>query len=387
MNTTTNTESETELIFIPLVEIEIFTPEEEALMRPPEKPKPESKLLPAIIPGERFLQIRYPQRPVLVSSLLLQGTKMLLAGSSKAGKTWLLMSLAIALANGQPWLGFATQQSRVLYVNLEILDDIFQDRCRMVLDALKLDSLGTMSVLLLRGYETDIAVLAARIVSLIKEGDGFDVVIIDPVYKCYDWRDENSASDMADLLKYLECIVAATGASVVFSTHFSKGNQASKNILDRVSGSGVFARDADTFVSFTEHLEEDHYSVELVIRNGPAEPPFVVRREFPVFHRTDLDPTLLKRSNRRAKTTTPAPIGRPAKWTPAEILGLLDGAGTTFSNWEKAAKEKLGCSEGTFKARLNELKEAKQVTQREGKYFSAFAEQLNAVFDAGGQLA
>jgi len=34
-----------------------------------------------------------------------------------------------------------------------------------------------------------------------------------------------------------------TGAAVGFGAHYSKGNQAGKEAIDRVSGSGVFARD------------------------------------------------------------------------------------------------------------------------------------------------
>jgi len=37
-------------------------------------------------------------------------------------------------------------------------------------------------------------------------------------------------------------------AASVFGAHFSKGNQAGKESIDRISGSGVFARDPDTIL-------------------------------------------------------------------------------------------------------------------------------------------
>lgn len=45
---------------------------------------------------------------------------MLLAGPSKAGKSFGLIELVIALAEGRDWLGFSCAQGRVLYVNLEL---------------------------------------------------------------------------------------------------------------------------------------------------------------------------------------------------------------------------------------------------------------------------
>ncbi|MBQ8159412.1 MAG: PriCT-2 domain-containing protein, partial [Clostridia bacterium] len=56
----------------------------------------------------------------LIEGVLRRGHKMLISGSSKAGKSFLLMELCIALAEGKPWLGFECRKSRVLYVNLEI---------------------------------------------------------------------------------------------------------------------------------------------------------------------------------------------------------------------------------------------------------------------------
>ena len=50
-----------------------------------------------------------------------KGHKMLLAGPSKAGKSFALIELCIAIAEGRPWLGrFSCAQGKVLYINLEL---------------------------------------------------------------------------------------------------------------------------------------------------------------------------------------------------------------------------------------------------------------------------
>ena len=57
--------------------------------------------------------------PPLIDGVLRQGHKMLLAGPSKAGKSYALIELCAAIAEKAKWLGFSCSQGRVLYVNLE----------------------------------------------------------------------------------------------------------------------------------------------------------------------------------------------------------------------------------------------------------------------------
>lgn len=373
-----NTAQFIELEFIPLAIIEGLTHEEVIKNAPPKNPVRGSDELPDVVDGDRFLKVNYPQRREIVQGLLHLGAKLLLAGASKAGKTWLLLALATAVASGEPWIGLATRKSRVLYVNLEILPDFFQQRCRMVRDKMDLKSVGSLAVWNLRGYATDIEKMVDKILEKIEAADGYELVVIDPVYKCYGGRDENNAGDMADFLSHLERIAATTGAAIAFSTHFSKGNQSGKNILDRTSGSGVFARDADTYLSVTEHEQDGHFVVETVVRNGPAVPAFVLRKEFPLFVRDDtLDPARLKRTNRRAKPaaqqTAPAQLGRKPKFADEELLNLLPAAGMSYSDWGKTAKDALGCAETTFKEKRKALVENGTIIQIDNRYLRATA--------------
>ena len=58
--------------------------------------------------------------PPLIDGVLRQGHKMLLAGPSKAGKSFALIELCICIAEGRPWLGWSCTRGRVMYVNLEL---------------------------------------------------------------------------------------------------------------------------------------------------------------------------------------------------------------------------------------------------------------------------
>lgn len=58
--------------------------------------------------------------PPLIENVLRQGHKMLIAGPSKAGKSYALIEMSIAIAEGRRWLGWQCAKGRVLYVNLEL---------------------------------------------------------------------------------------------------------------------------------------------------------------------------------------------------------------------------------------------------------------------------
>ena len=70
--------------------------------------------LPLSITLDKALENLPRLAPVLIEGILRQGHKMLISGSSKAGKSFLLMQLAIALAKGREWLGFKCKKSSVL---------------------------------------------------------------------------------------------------------------------------------------------------------------------------------------------------------------------------------------------------------------------------------
>ena len=58
--------------------------------------------------------------PPLIDGVLRQGHKMLLAGPSKAGKSYALIELTISIAEGRQWINWKCAQGKVMYVNLEL---------------------------------------------------------------------------------------------------------------------------------------------------------------------------------------------------------------------------------------------------------------------------
>jgi RecA-family ATPase len=73
--------------------------------------------------------------PQIIEGILFRGAKMVIAGPSKARKTWNLTDLALSVAYGQPWCGYQTQRTTVIYVNLEIARFSYRKRLRMLCTA------------------------------------------------------------------------------------------------------------------------------------------------------------------------------------------------------------------------------------------------------------
>ena len=138
--------------------------------------------------------------PPLIDGVLRQGHKMLIAGPSKAGKSYALIELCCAIAEGKKWLEWNCTQGRVMYVI---------------------------------------------------------AIIIDPIYKVIT-GDENSADQMAHFCNQFDKVCTELGCAVIYCHHHSKGAQGGKRSMDRASGSGVFARDPDALIDLVElELNDD----------------------------------------------------------------------------------------------------------------------------------
>jgi hypothetical protein len=248
--------------------------------------------------------------PDVIEGILHLGGKLVFGGGSKSFKTWLLIDLGISVATGSPWLnGYTTTKGRVLYINLELPKAFCDKRIQTICDERQITlGKGMLDLWHLRGHAMHWPELKRRIHSGV-----YALIIIDPIYKILLGRDEIKASDIALAMNELEELAVRTGAAVAFGAHYSKGNQALKESIDRISGSGVYARDPDSILTFTSHEQHDCFTVEMTLRNHPPQKSFVVRWDYPLFIADNLlDPAKLKQA------------GRPALHSRNDILELID---------------------------------------------------------------
>lgn len=290
-----------------------------------------------LINAASFVNLDIPEPPQVICDLLHQGSKFSIGGASKACKTWALLDLAISVSLGLEWMGFSTTKGRVLYLNFEIQEFAWQKRLRIVSESRGVKDLTGIELVNLRGKANDFVTLLPRIRDRVRD-EKFSLITIDPIYKLYGKTDENNARDVAALLTGIENLATETKAAVAYAAHFSKGNQSGKEAIDRVSGSGVFARDPDCMLVLTRHAKEDAFTVESILRNFPPIKPFVVQWAFPLLKRDpDLDPEDLKK-----------PGGRPANYSDDDVLSLLDEKSLSTTDWFKAANTELGISRSNF---------------------------------------
>jgi len=190
--------------------------------------------------------------PPLIHDVLRQGHKMLLAGPSKAGKSFALIELCIAIAEGKQWLGWDCAKGKIMYVNLELDRASCLHRFKDVYQALGLqpDNLGNIDIWNLRGKSVPMDKLAPKLIRRAAKKN-YIAIIIDPIYKVIT-GDENSADQMANFCNQFDRVCTELGAAVIYCHHHSKGSQGGKRSMDRASGSGVFARDPDVLIDLIE---------------------------------------------------------------------------------------------------------------------------------------
>jgi RecA-family ATPase len=137
---------------------------------------------------------------------------------------------------------------------MEIRENAFNERLKNVADAMGIDLKtipdDNLMIWNLRSKGMPLKELAPMIIERCKDYD-FDVVIIDPIYKVM-YANENDAEEVSEFSSELDHLCEAMDASVIYVHHHSKGVQSSKAANDRMSGSGVFARDPDAIDDIIE---------------------------------------------------------------------------------------------------------------------------------------
>lgn len=240
--------------------------------------------------------------PELVHGLLRVGCKAMITGAAKSGKSWAATALAWAFATGGEWLGFRCERARVLYVNTELKANDYAIRLEKVREAMGIaeECAAQIDVSNLRGYTAGIGSADALREGIVEEarGKGYAVIIIDPIYKVMAGYDENSAGDVGEVMNAIDAIILETGAAVIYVHHHAKGLAGSKSVIDRGSGSGVFARDYDLQIDIAELNTRDGEIAEFVpggmrgvqvsfsCRGFATPEPINALFDFPIFRRS-----------------------------------------------------------------------------------------------------
>lgn len=323
-----------------------------------EQQKPPS-LLPKIISATALKALKLTPPPMVIAGVLHQGHKCIFGAPSKARKSWVTIDLAIAVASGQPWLDFPTVQGPVLYIDYE-LDQYFTDfRIEQICTARNIPRPELLDVWSLRGHNCPVDQLLPEIQKQVG-GKKYSLIIPDPIYKTQAGRDENSAGEMSLMLLEIERLAKGSGAAVFYADHYAKGNAAAKEVLDRISGSGVKARGCDTSITMTPHEADDlTFTVDIICRNFSPVDPFVCSFEFPsMVKKADLNPEDLKTARSRSPKVDKSLM---------QVREALNQP-MTSSEWQKKCEDVFDIKRRTFFTRKGELINSGIVVEEAGKW-------------------
>lgn len=206
-----------------------------------------------------------PDRPVslLGPRLITPGGFAMLTGYANVGKSFALQQMALALASGTPWLGTyaATRCDSVIYLSMENppwnVGERMQALAARIAGELRdaagddstpdPDSPPLMDAALTRIHCVSMPphglvslsspTAEANLIQMI-ERIGAKVIMIDPLNRVHDARDENDAREMGRVFASVDRIRTRTGCAIVLAHHERKQPQGS---TDDTTGERLYA--------------------------------------------------------------------------------------------------------------------------------------------------
>ena len=184
-----------------------------------EEPEPWYRALGAVTASE--LMARAPLGVEwLVPDLVPRRAVIILGALPKAGKSFLTLDLAAAVAEGGTFLGYRMPEPGVALVcNFEDGPDELSKRLRRRVGEKAGEQLRERLTLIETPPEP--SELLAKLRPAVRRGRP-DLVVVDPLVELLDGRDENSAAEMGELIRRLRRLAQDEGPAIVIVHHARK---------------------------------------------------------------------------------------------------------------------------------------------------------------------
>lgn len=171
-----------------------------------------------------------PEYRWLVDGVIAQGDTTLLVGEPNVGKSWISLSLAVAMANGDSeWIKWPlNHHGRVLYVDEENPHDVVYHR----LNQLGLKNMDNIRYLHRQGVRLD-----RRFDKFLDEAVSYQpsLIVLDSLTRLHT-QDENNAGAMASLFNdSINVLTKETGAAIIVLHHTNKNDSNSSYVRTRGS--------------------------------------------------------------------------------------------------------------------------------------------------------
>ncbi len=309
----------------------------------------------------------------LIEGLLPLGGLMVIAGRAKSQKTWTAIEAALSVAAGKSWLGFNCKQEKTVFVNFELSKEELEMRIKVIAAAKGINMEDLRNWFIGITFDTDEIeihgkqerhenLFAAAVMQDIKREvrkamPGAKFLFLDSFYNLCGNINENDASEVKLVYRYVRRMSKDLGATTALVHHFSKGDPGTKMEGERGAGSRVHRQQPNAYIEFTPLKEEDALSVHADLRSYKLAPDFSLRWEFPLLvSAPDLDP-------KDIKTTKTGP---DRETSVADILMALMEGPLTRAEWFTAVLRYKKTSESTFDRRRREARKASKVVCEAG---------------------
>lgn len=304
--------------------------------------------------------VNQPSPGEIIHGVLRMGDLAVYGGGAKIKKTWFLMQLALAVASGSMFLGLSTFLSRVVFINLELPGRDFGGRMKWVLSGEPCPpNISTYSHRDNPGSPGYLEMLLKRI----KKTPGWKDVglyIFDPLYQCIDAGSENNPESMHAAMDLLIRFAKESGAAVLVSHHFPKGDRTGHRHFDRMSGSSILSRAPDTLITASAHSEEDCFALDFTTRHFRDPKAMVMRWKSPRFVVANaLSPTSLFSGKQ----------GSGKQGRKKNLMALIVPEGIKDIELNLQAINSLDISKSTYHTYLTELTTAGKIEKRGDSYF------------------
>ncbi len=198
-----------------------------------------------------------PEPKYIVQDVVPDDTVGMIVAKGSSLKTWMALSLGIAVATGEQWLGrFAVEQGHVLIVDFESGSWQLRHRAQK-LGAYDTPGLGHAAF---PNGRIDDPRFWSKLAKLVK-ARAVRLVIVDSFAAGAPGVDENDAK-AASPLNYAATLSNATGASVLFIHHAKKGEGGDER--DLVRGTGAIYAALDWAVTM---IPQDENRTRMLVRN------------------------------------------------------------------------------------------------------------------------
>jgi hypothetical protein len=190
-----------------------------------------------------------PIVPLIGGGLMDQGDAVILGGPSGVGKSWLAMSMAIAIARGEKFLNtFETTQGGVLFIDEEGNIRTMKQRMVQLFEGQGISGLGLpIYMAVQRGIKLDSPkgrVVLQRLMERYKPA----LVIMDTMVRMHN-GDENSNQDMSALFEVANRIRHTYDATTMFLHHTRKpSKEDAGDLVDLLRGAGDIRGWPDTVI-------------------------------------------------------------------------------------------------------------------------------------------